>query len=102
MSTPIPLLYTLFFTTIDLLLATTGILSTLFSPQTFLVSQVFLLRLRPNDILLWKILQASILVRNVGMLVAFVKVMAREGGLKPGVWTRAEWGSRLGWCAQVR
>lgn len=123
-STAIPLVYRIFFPTLDPILATIGIFSTLFRPETFLVSyfpnpaithetrfaldalvgffgspvvlQVFLLRLRPDDIAAWKILQACILVQNAFMLGGFLRIKSREGRADPRAWTRAEWGKQVG------
>lgn len=122
-SNSIPQFYIFFFSTLDPLLASTGITSVLFSPATFLFSyfqdpkiapetrftldalagffastvylQVHLLRLRPTDIAVWKALQASILIQNAFMLGAFLRVKGREGKLNPAVWTGAEWGKQL-------
>jgi hypothetical protein len=124
MPTSLPAVYRVFFTTIDPLLATTGIVSLLTTPETFLVSyfpnpkiapetrfaldaltgffastvvlQVCLLRLRPDDREVWKLLQASILVQNATMVGAFCRVKQRAGQLNPGAWTRAEWGKLVG------
>lgn len=123
-STTIPLFYRIFFPTFDPLLATVGVFSTLFYPKTFLVSyftkpainhetrfaldalvgffastivlQVLLLRLRPNDIAVWKILQTSILVQNAFMLGGFFRIKAREEKLDLRAWTPAEWGKQVG------
>lgn len=123
-SPTIPLIYRIFFPTLDPTLATIGVISTLFSRKTFLVSyfpnptvnhetrfaldalvgffastivlQGFLLRLRPDDIAIWKTLQTSILLQNACMLGAFLRVKAREGMLDPRAWTRTEWGKQVG------
>lgn len=122
-STSIPQIYKISFSTLDSLLATTGITTVLFSPATFLISffpspqihpetrftldalagffastvylQVYLLRLRPTDVPVWKALQTSILIQNVFMLGAFLRVKGREGKLSPAKWTGAEWGKQI-------
>ncbi|KAK5168916.1 uncharacterized protein LTR77_006225 [Saxophila tyrrhenica] len=119
MSTPaIPPSYHFIFTTLDPLLATGGLLTTLFLPNTFLESyfphptispetrftldanagffastlalQIVLLRIRPNDVGVWKTLQAAIALQDLAFLGlavvrgAFVAGLGFGGGKAKG------------------
>ena len=127
--TPIPPLYRTFFTTLDPLLATSGLLLTLLSPKLFLRSyfphptltpetrfsldanagffastlllQVYLLRLRPNDIGVWKALEAAVLLQDIAFVLGFLRV---KGGAGMGGWDLYEWANLavLGAVAGVR
>jgi hypothetical protein len=123
-SSPIPAFYRLFFPTLDPLIALTGSLTHLLSPRTILTLynpsaalppaietttlldiiaayllattplQVIMLRLRPADVALWKCLQGSLLVQDVGIVAAVVRSLSAQGRLhRPGLITAAEWGN---------
>jgi hypothetical protein len=118
----IPSFYRIFFATLDPLLAGTGILTAWLFPRTFLLSyfpdpriiapetrftldaiagffastlllQVYLLRIRPTDIGVWKAVQASIVIQDFAFLLAFQRVKAKGGDSSPTKWTLEEWGN---------
>ncbi|KIW65375.1 hypothetical protein PV04_07640 [Phialophora macrospora] len=123
MPSQIPGFYRLFFPTLDPLIALTGSLTHLLSPATILTLynpsaalppaietttlldiiaayllattplQIIMLRLRPDDVPLWKCLQGSLLVQDVGIVAAVVRSLSAQGRLSPGLITGGEWGN---------
>lgn len=119
----IPSPYRTFFTILDPVLATSGLLTTWLLPTTFLKSyfphpvvtpetrfaldanagffasdivlQVVLLRIRPNDVGVWKAVQAAVLLQDIAILLGFVRVAGEQGRLSPGTWSLMEWGNLL-------
>ncbi len=111
MSSPIPSFYRLFFPTLDPLIALSGILTNILLPGTILTLydpsarlppafetstlldvntgfllatiplQIIMLRLRPNDVAVWKCLQGSILVQDLGIIVAVLRSLSGQGRL---------------------
>lgn len=123
MSSQTPPFYSIFFKYIDPLICLSGALTTLFLPHFFLDSyfshptitpevslllnicagffastlllQLVLLRLQPIDVRVWKALQGAILVQDLAVIGAFLKVAAEEGRLGFWTWRLAEWGNLL-------
>jgi hypothetical protein len=119
----IPSTYRVFFTIIDPILCTGGIITTWIFPQMFLQSffphptitpetrlsldvnagffsailvlQICLLRVRPNDITLWQVVEAAILLTDVATLAGFARVASSEGRLGLGSWTLYEWSDNV-------
>lgn len=119
----IPGSYRFFFTIIDPLLCTGGILTTLFSPDMFLKSffsdpkitaetrlsldcnagffsailvlQLYLLRARPNDLVVWKAVEAAALLTDIAFLGAFVRAAGEQGRLSLADWTLYEWSNNV-------
>ncbi|KAK5115350.1 hypothetical protein LTR62_001550 [Meristemomyces frigidus] len=119
----IPASYRIFFTTIDPLLALTGFISALFVPTaivgthlpvsgqeppaetTFLlqtlagfylallVLEVYLLRVRPHDLTIWRALEFSLLLTDFFLVGATAKWLGAEGGLNPLFWGLGEVGA---------
>ncbi|KAK3069198.1 hypothetical protein LTR53_012659 [Teratosphaeriaceae sp. CCFEE 6253] len=123
MATPIPPGYRLFFSTIDPAIAFTGAISALFFPQFILDSystaavsppsiettmtldslagfylavmflQIFLLRAKPDDLQVWRLLQGSILITDVAIVAASGKAQNAQGRLNPMDWRLEEAGT---------
>ncbi|EMC99268.1 hypothetical protein BAUCODRAFT_146232 [Baudoinia panamericana UAMH 10762] len=123
MTPQIPRIYRVFFTTLDPLLAATGVLTALFYPSALLkpyspiaalppaletssllimlagfyaatlLLQVVVLRMRPDDLGLWRVLQLSILFQDVFILAAFARSMGIQGRLSPLAWHADEAGT---------
>lgn len=121
MSAAIPQLYRTFFATIDPILCFTGILLPLIAPDVSLKSfsptpvippaletracldnlaawftacfllQVGLLRTRPNDVVVWRYLEAAILIVDVGMLSSYGRALHAQGRVGMGAWRLEEW-----------
>jgi hypothetical protein len=53
---------------------------------------VFALRLRPDDVPLWKIVQASYLTVDVLYIGGTLSAFAGQGRLSPLLWRAADWG----------
>ncbi|KAK0276949.1 hypothetical protein LTR91_013854 [Friedmanniomyces endolithicus] len=117
-SQSIPRFYRIFFTTLDPLIALTGFISALFFPSFLLNTysptatirpttetiqllnilagfylsvvplQVFLLRARPQDLTVWRVLQF-----NLAVLGAMAIALNAQGRLQPGHWRLEEAGS---------
>lgn len=112
----IPTFYRLFFTTIDPLIALSGALTPVLTPRSYLSSfapsptspptpetklcldiiascmagtmilQLWLLRRRPNDLVVWRGVQAFILVTDAGILGGYGRVLGEQGRLLPWRW----------------
>ncbi|KAK3060956.1 hypothetical protein LTS18_007334 [Coniosporium uncinatum] len=125
----IPLPYRIIFIVLDILLPAFGIYSNILSPSSALAmftpfptlppapeTQVLLdssagffamlltlnvafLAYRPNDILVWKTLQAGTLMTDVFMLLGFAKEMQATGRFNTGMWTGQDWGNVSGYAA---
>jgi len=54
---------------------------------------------RPNDMLVWKTLQAGTLMTDVLMLLGFAREMQATGRLDTGMWTGQDWGNVGGYAA---
>ena len=119
--TSIPSFYRIWFTIIDPLLSLLGIISNLFSPAAilngyspnavippapetavlldttaaflagFIVLQTVLLRARPNDLVVWRILQASTLLVDFALLGSFARALTADARLDLRLWRAAEW-----------
>ncbi|KAK0909590.1 hypothetical protein LTR57_016300 [Friedmanniomyces endolithicus] len=122
-SQSIPRFYRIFFTTLDPLIALTGFISALFFPSFLLNTysptatirpttetiqllnilagfylsvvplQVFLLRARPQDLTVWRVLQFSVLITDLAVLGAMAIALNAQGRLQPGHWRLEEAGS---------
>lgn len=53
--------------------------------------QVVLLRARPNDVGVWKILQAGTIFLDIAMVLAFARALDNTGRLDAGSWRSEEW-----------
>lgn len=53
--------------------------------------QTLLLRARPSDLGLWKILQAATIFVDVAMVLAFVRALGHTGRLDTRTWRLEEW-----------
>ncbi|KAK5128311.1 hypothetical protein LTR85_002978 [Meristemomyces frigidus] len=125
MAATVPPFYRTFFATIDPVICFTGILLPLFAPDIYLKSfsptaaippavetrvcldnlaawftacfllQVGLLRARPNDLTVWRFLQAAILIVDVGMLAAYGRAFHAQGRTKWSLWRLEEWANIL-------
>ena len=134
MTTPIPPIHRTFFTTLDPMIASLGVLGNLFMPASILKSytpdyqtpianettvllnssagylacimvlQIFLLRARPNDLVVWKTVQGAFCVTDVAILWALCNVLSVEGRTGVGSWRVEEWGNIgvTGLCAVLR
>jgi hypothetical protein len=130
----IPSFYRLFFPTLDPLIAFSGILTNLLSPSTILTLynpaahlpplpealtlidinagflfattplQIIMLRLRPDDVVVWKCLQGSILLQDLGILAAVGRALVTQGRASVGLVRLEEWGNIviLGAVAVIR
>ncbi len=128
----IPSFYRILFTIIDPVLCTGGIITCALLPRTYLTSyisnpiispetkisldvnagffaatlvlQLFLLRSRPNDVGIWKTVQAATVLTDFAALGAFVRVAGVQGRSAPGNWTLMEWSNNvvLGVLAIIR
>ncbi|KAK1049831.1 hypothetical protein LTR74_017186 [Friedmanniomyces endolithicus] len=115
--------YRIFFTTVDPLIALTGFISALFFPNFLLSTysptatippaiettellnilagfylsvvplQIFLLRARPQDLTVWRVLQFSVLITDVAVLGATMTALSAQGRLQPSRWRLEEAGS---------
>lgn len=122
-SSPFPAIYRVFFPTIDPLIALSGALTHVLSPKTilslynasaklppaietttlleinsgFLLAtmplQIIMLRLRPNDVAVWKCLQGSILIQDLGIIAAVLTSLKAQGRLDVGLLNLNEWGN---------
>lgn len=123
MASTIAPFYRTFFTSIDPMIAFVGILVPLFVPDIYLKSfsptatippaietrvcldllaswftacfilQVFLLRARPNDLTVWRFLQAGILITDVVMLAAYGRALDAQRRMHWTAWRWEEWGN---------
>ena len=130
MSTQIPSFYRVFFASVDPFIALSGVLANLFAPDLVLDSynpqytppraaettllldtvagfligtiflQVVLLRAKPDDLTVWRCLQASIMLVDFTMLAAFSRAFAAQGRTDWRVWRAEEW-TNLGVTAGV-
>lgn len=129
----IPRPYRIFFTIIDPVIASLGLLIHLqpaqilpsYAPEPTLpalvetrllldglvgffamavVLEVVLLRARPDDVVVWKILQAAIACTDVGMLGGFYRALSATGRLSVQHWRFEEWNNItvIGFCGLVR
>ncbi|KAK7890415.1 hypothetical protein LTR67_008301 [Exophiala xenobiotica] len=117
----IPSFYRVFFSTIDPLIALTGILTNIFAPSVILKSynsnptlppstettvllrssagyllstmflQTVLLRLRPTDLTVWRCLQIAILIQDVAILASLTLALATERRLNLALVRPEEW-----------
>lgn len=53
--------------------------------------QAVLLRARPHDLGLWKILQAGTILVDVAMVVAFARALSNTGRMDSSTWRTEEW-----------
>lgn len=120
MTDPIPSFYRYTFTFFDPLLSGFGCIGGLFSPAEALESytphfvfppatetlalldvkaafcaastflQAYLLRARPDDVALWRIVQGSNTIISLGMVGAILRALAGQGRLRPELWRRSE------------
>lgn len=118
---PIPAFYRIFFTIIDPIVASSGVLLNTLDPHRVLQSyspytqlpprtetefllevssgfllgimllQVFLLRAKPTDITVWKYVQGSDLIVDISMLSAVYRALASEGRLSLGNVRMDDW-----------
>ncbi|MCJ1271806.1 hypothetical protein MMC22_011711 [Lobaria immixta] len=119
-----PAFYRIWFTLIDPLFSILGIYSNIFTPSTILLSysptyrspptsetilcldtvaaflsgliflQVYLLRAKANDITVWRAVQGSTLIVDIGLLAAFARALGNQGRLGSiGGWRVEEWGN---------
>jgi hypothetical protein len=121
MADPIPTFYRIFFPTIDPIVASTGVIGNLFLPGDILKSynprailppaletevllqssagflagtmvlQIFLLRMRPHDIGVWKALQASIAVVDAAILGSVFRALDKQDRLALKDWRGLDW-----------
>lgn len=119
----IPSFYRLFFPTLDPLIALSGVFANILSPRTILTLyntsarlppaletttlldintgyllatmslQIIMLRLRPNDVAVWKCLQGSILIQDLGIIITVLRSLSGQGRLKVAEITAGEWGN---------
>ena len=117
----IPSFYRIWFTTIDPLFSLLGVTTNLFSPASVLTSysirpasppatetmflldtvagmlgglmvfQVYLMRAKPTDLVVWRAVQAATVLVDIGMLGGFLRAMGREGRMGIGRWRGEEW-----------
>jgi hypothetical protein len=122
-TSPIPRLHAVFFSTIVPLVAVSGILTSMFSPRiiltvynpvaklpssietstllditsTFCLSiiflQVVLLRLRRHDLNVWKCLQGSILIQDLGILAAVERSLKAQKSFDISLGRAEKWGN---------
>jgi hypothetical protein len=55
--------------------------------------QIVMLRLRPNDVAVWKCLQGSILIQDLGIIAAVLRSLSVQGRLDLGLIRVDEWGN---------
>ena len=121
MGKAIPSFYRIWFTIVDPLLSLLGVYSNLITPATILNSyaprfisppgsetiflldtvaaflvglsflQLFLLRAKPNDMTVWRAVQASTLLVDIGMLGAFARALKSQGRMDLKIWRAEEW-----------
>jgi hypothetical protein len=121
MTSPIPAFYRIWFTIVDPILSTFGALGNLFIPGTVLHGytpnavfpptaettilldtiggfflaliflEVVLLRARPADIGLWRMLTFSILLVDIAMLGGLARLLRSEARAHPAAWRQEEW-----------
>lgn len=121
MASPVPSFYRIWFTIVDPVLSLVGICGNIFTPTTVLKSyspsfvsppasetillldtktafvaglgflQIVLLRAKPADITVWRTVQASTLLANLGMLSAFARALSLQGRTDLRVWRSEEW-----------
>lgn len=53
--------------------------------------QAVLLRARPNDLGVWKILQAGTILVDVAMVLAFTRALSNTGRIDTSTWRSEEW-----------
>ena len=53
--------------------------------------QAVLLRARPNDVVVWKCVQAATILVDIGMVGGFVRALGNTGRLDTGKWRPEEW-----------
>ncbi|KAJ9499995.1 hypothetical protein H2202_004386 [Exophiala xenobiotica] len=117
----IPSFYRIFFSTIDPLIALTGVLTNIFTPSMILKSynsnatlppstettvllrssagyllstmflQTVLLRLRPTDLTVWRCLQIAILIQDVVILASLTLALATQRRLNLALVRPEEW-----------
>lgn len=130
MASSIPSFYRVWFTVIDPILSLFGVFGNLLTPTVILNSyspfyasppttetiflldttagflagltflQVVLLRAKPTDVTVWRALQASIVLVDIGMLAGLVRVLSAEGRADWKVWRVQEW-TNMGITAAV-
>lgn len=123
MAPQIPTFYRIWFTIVDPLFTLLGIYSMVFNPKTVLNSysptyisppssetvllldvkaaflvgllylQLVLLRARPTDVTVWRALQASTLLVDLGMLAAFARALSVQGRMDARLLRVEEWGN---------
>lgn len=121
MSSPIPSFYRIWFTVVDPILSIAGVVGNLFAPASILNSyspsyvsppatetiflldatagffagvallQVVLLRARPADVTVWRLVEASIILVDFAMLGGFARALRAEGRTDWSVWRIEEW-----------
>ncbi|MCJ1351756.1 MAG: hypothetical protein MMC33_001740 [Icmadophila ericetorum] len=133
-SMAIPTFYRIWFTTVDPIFSLFGILTALFLPTTMLTSfsptptippttetvflldqtaafltgltflQIYLFRAKPTDMVVWRAVQTSILLVDLGMLGGIARGLAGQGRLEFESLRLEEWGNLviIGNAALVR
>ena len=130
MASPIHAFYRVFFTTIDPIIALMGVLTPLLAPEAYLQSfspspalpptiettlsldilascfggtmilQLWLLRARPRDLVVWRAVEAFILVTDIGILGGYARALSVQGRVLPMYWRQEEW-SQIGIVSMV-
>lgn len=125
MAQAIPRFYRIWFTIVDPLISLLGVYTNFFTPITILNSysptfisppgsetillletvaaflvdliflQLFLLRAKSSDMTVWRALQGSQLLVDIGMLGAFARALKSEGRMDLKVLRAEEWGNYL-------
>jgi hypothetical protein len=123
MDPPIPSFWRIWFATIDPIIASTGILGNIFTPDVVLGSyspkpiippalettvlletsagffagimflQVVLLRLRSRDVTVWKCVQLSIFFADIAIIASVLLALNKQGRLDPSLWRWEEVGN---------
>jgi hypothetical protein len=57
--------------------------------------QIVLLRIRPDDLAVWRCVQISILIQDIAILYAFAKSLSAQGRLDWESWRAEEWTNYL-------
>ncbi|KAF7348600.1 hypothetical protein MVEN_01377800 [Mycena venus] len=121
MTSPIPSFYRIWFTIVDPILASSGLLGNLFVPGTALRTytpnavlppapettmlldttagffaavmflSIVLLRARPTDFGLWRMVMFSILLVDIAILGGLARLLRAEGRTNPVAWRPEEW-----------
>jgi hypothetical protein len=121
MASQVPSFYRIWFTIVDPILSLIGVASNIFAPTSILNSyspsfanpptaetvvlldsvsgfltaltflQLVLLRARPNDLAVWRSLQAAVLLVDFFMLVGFARALGMQERTSWTVWRTEEW-----------